>query len=449
MNVFRQKPIQYTYCRNKFPHSNFATMKHIIIALLLLSLAACSQKNTQHAGHNDSSATATKPVKYICPMHPNVTSDKEGICPICQMDLVLENSPEAKEYEEESHNGHSHTKHTMGELIVPGQSRVLANVQTATVLKEPILRRVNAVGVLDFAEQNRRSITARVGGRIEKLYINQTGMTIRKGQILFELHSPELMQAQNEFILAVKNQALASLSGGASVKIIEQMKQRLVIMGMTNEQVQKLEQTHIAPMTTSIYAPSGGTVIEKKIVEGMFVNLGAPLFDIADLSTLWNLAELYETDVAAVRVGQKITLRLQSYPNETFKGCVAFIYPVVNAESRTVKVRIETPNPHGRLRPAMYTETLFSLDAGTGLTVPDEAILVTGKQNIVWVQVQGETNKFEARQVTTGAKFDGKVQILSGLSEGENVVASGGFLLDSERQLRGGTTGGGGQTQLP
>ena len=417
-------------------------MRYIIIIALLLSFTACAQKSAQHTGHNDSTATAAKPVKYICPMHPNVTSDKEGICPICQMDLVPENSPEAKEYAEDSHEGHSHAEHTMGELVVTDQSRVLANVQTATVLNEPIHRTVSAVGTLDFAEQNRRSITARVSGRIEKLYVSQTGMTIRKGQALFELHSPELMQAQNEYILAFKNQALTSLSGGASMKIVEQMKQRLVIMGMTNEQIQKLEQNQIPPMTIIIYAPFGGTVIEKKIVEGMFVNLGAPLFDIADLSMLWNLAELYETDVAAVRVGQQAILRLQSYPNETFKGRVAFIYPVVNSESRTVKVRIETPNPHGRLRPAMYTETLFSLDAGKGLTVPEDAILITGKQSIVWVQTQGEANKFEARHVTTGAKFDGKVQILSGLSEGEKVVASGGFLLDSERQLRGGTGAG-------
>ena len=426
-------------------------MKYFIATLLMITLAACSPKNAEHSEHKDTTATAAKPVKYICPMHPNVTSDKEGICPICQMDLVPENSPEAKEYAEEnteqsheghSHEGNSHAEHTMGELTVTGQSRVLADVQTAIVLHESIHRTVNAVGVLDFAEQNRRSITARVSGRIEKLYIAQTGMTIRKGQALFELHSPELMQVQNEYILAVKNQALASLSGGASLKIVEQMKQRLVIMGMTNEQVQKLEQTPIAPMTTSIYAPSGGTVIEKKIVEGMFVNLGAPLFDIADLSMLWNLAELYETDVAAVRVGQQVALRLQSYPNETFKGRVTFIYPVVNAESRTVKVRIETPNSHGRLRPAMYTETVFSLDGGTGLTVPEDAIIVTGKQNIVWVQMRGETNKFEARHVTTGVKFDGKVQILSGVSEGEKVVASGGFLLDSERQLRGGDKSG-------
>lgn len=407
-------------------------------------LASCSQKSAQRVGNNDSTATAAaKPVKYICPMHPNVTSEKEGICPICQMDLVAENSPEAKEYAEDSHEGNPHAEHTIGELTVAGQSRVLANVQTATVLNEPIRRTVSAVGTLDFAEQNRRSITARVSGRIEKLYVSQTGMTIRKGQALFELHSPELMQAQNEYILAVKNQALTSLSGGASMKIVEQMKQRLVIMGMTNEQIQNLEQSHIAPMTIVIYAPSGGTVIEKKIVEGMFVNLGAPLFDIADLSMLWNLAELYETDVAAVRVGQQVVLRSQSYPNETFKGRVAFIYPVVNSESRTVKIRIETPNPHGRLRPAMYTETLFSLDAGKGLTVPEDAILITGKQNIAWVQTSGETNKFEARHITTGVKFDGKVQVLSGLSEGEKVVASGGFLLDSERQLRGGGAGSG------
>lgn len=421
-------------------------MKYFLVAILML-LVSCSQKSTQHAEHKDSTATAAKPVKYICPMHPNVTSDKEGICPICQMDLVPENSPEAKEYADDSHGNHAdeehtHAEHTMGELVVTGQSRVLADVQTVVVRSEPVHRTLTAVGTLDFAEQNRRSITARVAGRIERLFVNQSGMTVRKGQALFELHSPELMQAQTEFILAVKNQQLASLSGGAGSKIVEQSRQRLMILGMTSEQVQTLEQTRETPITTTMYAPSGGTVIEKKIIEGTYVNVGTPLFDIADLSTLWNMAELYETDVAAVKIGQQVALRTQTYPSETFKGRVTFIYPVVNAESRTVKVRIETPNQHGRLRPAMYTETVFMLNQGIGLTVPNDAVLVTGKQSIVWVQVQGEANKFEARHVTTGAKFDGKVQIVSGLSEGEKVVASGGFLLDSERQLRGGAGGG-------
>jgi Cu(I)/Ag(I) efflux system membrane fusion protein len=427
------------------------TMKYLILATFLV-LTACSQKTAQHDGHNDSTATqgvaVAKPVKYICPMHPNVTSEKEGICPICQMDLVLENSPEAKEYADDSDSGHSeeehsHAEHTMGELSVTGQSRILADVQTATIRSEPIRRTVTAIGTLDFAEQNRRSITARVSGRIEKLYVNQSGMLVHNRQPLFELHSPELMQAQNEFILAVKNQQLASLSGGAGTKIVEQSKKRLKILGMTSEQIQKLEEMQEIPITTTVHAPAGGTVIEKKIVEGMYVNVGASLFEIADLTTLWNLAELYEADISAVRLGQQVTMRLQHYPNETFRGRVAFISPVVNAESRTVKVRVETPNPHGRLRPAMYTETLFSLDAGMGLTVPEDAVLVTGKQSVVWVQVPGETNKFEARHVTTGAKFEGKVQILSGVSAGEKVVARGGFLLDSERQLRGGGSGGG------
>lgn len=434
-----------------FTRISMNTKHHLVLVsvliLVLLSLHSCTKGQSAQHSHSQDSTALAKPVGYTCPMHPNVKSEKEGVCPICQMDLVPENSPEAQEAMTD-HSGHdmssrdstAHKDHILHELTLKTNTQALADVAVSLATKETVHRMVKAVGTIDFAENAKRTIAARFNGRVERLFVNQSGTLIRKGQALFEVYSPDLVQAQKEYMLALKQ--LRTNGDGVADTIIAASRKRLALLGLTEEQIQTLERTGVVNTSIVFHAPYSGTVIEKRIIEGTYISEGTTLYDIADLSVVWNIAELYETDVVAVRVGQRVEMQSRLFPGETFSGRVTYIYPVINAEARTVKVRIELANSRGKFRPGMYTETTFMLHHGTGIVVPADAVVVTGKETIVWVQKPDKMNTFEARRVTTGSKFDGKIEILSGVSEGERVVSSGGFLLDSERQLRGGAGGG-------
>jgi Cu(I)/Ag(I) efflux system membrane fusion protein len=183
------------------------------------------------------------------------------------------------------------------------------------------------------------------------------------------------------------------------------------------------------------YSPFGGTVLEKKIQEGMYINEGTIMFEIADFSTLWNIAEVYESDISSIAIGGSVKLNVASYPGETFEGKVSFIYPVINPQTRTIKIRTVVANGKYKLKPNMYGETYFESGAKTGITVPMGAVLLTGQRNLVYVKKS--PGHFEAREVKIGSKLDGSYEILGGLSVGEEIAASGGYLIDSESQLRG------------
>jgi len=203
------------------------------------------------------------------------------------------------------------------------------------------------------------------------------------------------------------------------------------------EQIRELESAGQAKYSFTYYSPIGGTVIDKKIQEGMYINEGAPVYEIADLSTLWNIAEIYENNLAGIKPGRKAKLHLSAYPGEEFEGTVDFIYPVVNQQSRTVKVRSVFNNKENKLMPQMYGETIFRSSNGTGILVPADAIIFTGKGTVVWVKTGA--GMFEPHNVKIGEKYNDKYQILSGLKPGDEIAATGGFLIDSESQLRSGT----------
>jgi Cu(I)/Ag(I) efflux system membrane fusion protein len=212
----------------------------------------------------------------------------------------------------------------------------------------------------------------------------------------------------------------------------------LELFGITESQIEALEKTKEIKLTLTYYSPYSGTVIEKKIQEGNYINEGNVLYDIAELSTLWNIAEIYENDLQFIKIGDKVKLKLDSYPNEEFEGRVDLIYPVVNPQTRTVKIRGAFLNSHGKLKPHMYGESIFEKYLGSSLTVPENAVLLTGKRNIVWIK-SGE-RMFELREIKLGVKYNGMYQVLSGLKEDEEVAATGAYLIDSESQLRSGSS---------
>ena len=400
----------------------------LIIATLFISLlVGCGSNEAEHNKEHVESSQAI----YYCPMHPNVTSDKPGVCPICHMDLVKKSDAEAMSSDTEN-------------LISLTNSKIImANVSTAKVRRENIKKKTSSYSYLDFAEQNRKQITARFNGRIEKLFVDRTGDYIKKGQPLFEVYSPDLVQAQNDYLIALNSTSQTGLvRTGNSIEsnnsLLKSAKKKLELFGITSEQIDDLERTKEIKLTLTYFSPFSGTVIEKKIQEGNYINEGSVLYDVADLSTLWNIAEIYETELQFIKVGDKVGLKLDSYPNEIFEGRVNLIYPVINSQSRTVKVRSVFSNLRSKLKPQMYGESIFETDLGSSLVVPENAVLITGKRNIVWIK-SGE-GMFELREVKLGVKYNGMYQILSGLNEGEEVAATGAYLIDSESQLKSGSS---------
>ena len=354
-------------------------------------------------------------------MHPQVHLDKPGVCPICGMELV------------KASNSRKMENAAVGATVsLNDQDQLLAHVSTIKVGFEDVEHSVRAFGTLEIAEPNKTIISARFNGRIEKLHVDAVGVKVKQGDPLFEIYSPDIIQAENEYLQAIKTGSSATQS------IASDPKSKLLLLGLTEQQIHDLESANTVPLVITYYSPANGIVIEKKVVTGVYVSEGSTLYEISDISTLWNIAEVYESDAGYIRVGEKANITIATYPNESFTGRVSLIYPVVNPQARTVKVRVPVNNSGGKLKPNMYTETLFTRKIGKALTVPVGSVLVTGKRNLVYVKA-GHENHFEAREVGIGSRFNDKYEITWGLTEGEIVVSEGGYLIDSESQLKSGT----------
>lgn len=400
-------------------------MKHLL-CILIFSLAilmvSCSRNPGSHQDHGDSTAAGQSSDYYTCSMHPQVHLDKPGVCPICGMDLV-----------KASNSRKTDVSAPTSEALVPLNERdqVLANVATTTVGYEEVEHTVRAYGNLAIAEPKKAIISARFNGRIEKLYVDAVGKRVQLGDPLFDLYSPDIVQAANEYIQATRSTGL----GQTNVTLL---RSKLELLGLTGRQIKDLEISGVAPLVITYHSPASGTVVDKKIVTGVYVSEGVTLYELADLTTLWNIAELYESDAGLIAVGEKAILSTSALPNKTFPGTVSLVYPVVDPLARTIKVRLTVNNAADKLRPNMYTETVFRQKVGRAITVPVSAVLITGKRNLVYVKMDHE-NHFQAREVGLGTRFDGKYEITFGLKAGEEIVTEGGYLIDSESQLKSGS----------
>ncbi len=392
----------------------------LIAAAYLVLFIGCSSEHS-----NDKHTETTE---YYCPMHPEVTSDKPGICPICQMDLVVRESEMAE------------MENTEGLIKLGERKQIVANVSTVKVKQQRLTKEIKSASYIDFAEPNKKIISAKFNGRIEKLFVNKTGDYIKKGDALFEYYSPEIIQAQNDFLLSIKSNDVASLkeisNNENKFSVSDAAVNKLKLYGFTDIQLNELKTTKQINYNPVYYSPFGGTVIEKKIQDGVYFSEGTSLFEIADLSTVWNIVEVFEDDAVHIKNGSQVKLILPSQPGVELTGRVTFIYPVINPETRTVKIRTEFANTSNRLKPNMFGETVFSIDAGTNIIVPQSAVLLTGSRNIVWLKVS--ENTFEPKEVSLGIKMKDHYEIKTGLKENDEVVVSGGYLIDSESQLKTG-----------
>ena len=374
---------------------------------------------------------------YTCPMHPWVRSNKPGPCPICGMTMVKRIVPKGSTVAEMI---------SLARISLSPSQRVMANVATTKAVRSDIDKKIRAVGIIDVAEPLQAKVTARFNGRIEKLFVGYTGALVKKGDPLFELHSPDLLSAEQELILALNSVQQNPMSADDQEKLLAAARERLHIhLGMSHEQIAAIEQQQTPHETMTFLSPVSGTVISKDIQEGDYVNEGTLLYRLADLSHVWVYLDVYERDLPYIRLNHQVKIQAEAYPNELFTGKITFIDPVVNPETRTVRVRSEFPNPSGKLKPQMYVTADIHAPGAYTLIIPASSILYTGSKNIVWVEV--EENVFEPRDVTLGTKSDGRVEVLNGLKEGDNVVTSGGYLLESESQLQQPLANSGGKVQ--
>lgn len=326
-------------------------------------------------------------------------------------------------------------------MVTPTKQQLIG-VKTAVVETRPLETTVRAVGRVEYNEERITYINLRVSGWVEELFVDYTGQVVHKGQPLFTLYSPDLVASQDEYLLALRTQAKVKDSPLAEVqeqaeRTVEAARDRLRLWTVSDQQLDEVVRRGKAKTSMPIYSPFRGYVTEKKVFRGMFVEPEMRLYTIADLSTVWVNAEIYEFEVPFVKVDQQAAVTFSSYPGQHFYGRVSYIYPYLNEQSRTVKVRLELPNPGLRLKPAMYGDVLLKINRGNQVAVPEQAVMDSGTRKQVFL-VRGE-GIFEPREVKVGPKIGSFYEIQEGVEAGDRVVTSGNFLIDSESKLMAAT----------
>jgi RND family efflux transporter MFP subunit len=393
--------------------------KKLIASLILLLIFGFSSSITLTPSLL--AAPAAEEQMYTCGMHPQVMQNKPGNCPICGMKLT----PMKKQ---------SGADNGMSTITIDSVTSQNMNLRTALVGRGPLERVVRTVGTVDFDESAVSEVSTKFKGWIEKLRVDTTGQLVHRGEPLFEIYSPELYSAQVEYLLALDQSTNISQVGADTLRATARA--RLRFFDVPDEEILALEQARQPRKAISINAPRDGIVVEKMAVEGQMVDAGMKLYRLADLGTVWVVSQVYEQDLPFIQLGQEATVTLSYLQDRKFRGRVTYIYPTVDDKTRTVRVRMEFHNPGYFLKPGMFaTVQITARLSSSVLLVPDMAVLRSGEKNTVFIALEG--GKFEARTIVLGPRAGAdSYQVLSGLSEGDRIVTSGQFMLDSESQLR-------------
>ncbi len=411
----------------------------LILVFILISFASLFAGffigKLVHSGKGEVSPNNQKVERKILyykdPMHPWITSDKPGKAPDCGMDLVP-----VYEGEEETEEG-----------VIKIDPAIVQNigVRIEPVRRMKLTKTIRTVGRIDYNEKKIAIITTKVSGWIEKLYVDYTGKFVRKGEPLFEIYSPELVTAQEEYLQAINYKRSISGSKDPNIieganQLIESARKRLLYWDISEEQIKEIETTRQIRKTLVLYSPVDGVVVEKNIFQGMKISQGMNLMKIADLSTVWVYADVYEYELPWVKTGEEAEIEISYLPGKTLKGKVEYIYPFLQSDTRTVKVRLEFENPDYFLKPDMYVNVnIKSKIAIDALVVPEQSVIRTGKRDIVVVALGG--GRFKSVDVKLGVLADGYYQVLDGLHENQNIVTSSHFLIDSESNLKSALAG--------
>jgi Cu(I)/Ag(I) efflux system membrane fusion protein len=326
-----------------------------------------------------------------------------------------------------------------GTVQISPERQQLIGVKIGTVEMKPLEKVIRTVGRVDYDEKRLVTVSPKIGGWIEDLYVDFTGKYVRQGEPLLTIYSPELVSTQEEYLIALRaKKDLAKSSfpeiAGSGNSLAESAKRRLKLWDISDEQIKVLEESGQSKKTLTLFSPFSGFVLEKSAYKGMNVMPGVTLFKLADLSVVWLYADIYEYELPFIRLGQQASIQLSYTPGETFTGKAIYIYPSLNPETRTAKVRFEIPNSHERLKPEMYANVEIKVHLGQKLAVPEGAIIDTGLRQLAIVD-KG-SGYFEPREVKVGAKVDNYYEVIKGLKSGERVVTSANFLIDSESKLK-------------
>ncbi|WP_282039280.1 efflux RND transporter periplasmic adaptor subunit [Saccharicrinis aurantiacus] len=378
---------------------------------------------SSETSHNHEEQTVAEETVYTCSMHPQIKQNKPGLCPICAMDLVpMETGSIEGEHVDPN------------EIQMTESALALASVQTTIVKKGIPEKDVQLLGKVKADERNISELTARFGGRIEKLFINYTGQQVKKGEKLGTIYSPELITAQKELLEALKYRT-------SNPSFYKASRAKLKLWDLTEQQIDAIETRGETKTFFDIQSPISGTVTKRHVSIGDYVKEGSPLFEVINLSKVWVLFDAYESDLPWIKKGDDIEFTLQSVPGKQFNGKVTFIDPFIDAQTRVAQVRVELRNTDGQLKPEMFANGILKSNTAQNtneLLIPKSAILWTGKRAVVYVKVPDrETSSFIYREIVLGPEAGNFYVVSEGLSEGEEIAMNGVFKIDAAAQLAG------------
>ncbi|MGH7885105.1 MAG: efflux RND transporter periplasmic adaptor subunit [Thermodesulfobacteriota bacterium] len=409
---------------------------------------------------------------WTCSMHPSVKLKEQGKCPICGMDTIpvkkrdssqteqknmqmdemkmndkeMKSSGEMqdmKEMDESMHgmDGMNKPKEESSKstFTVSPERQQRIGVKTEEVKVRPMTKKIRTVGMVELDETKIEHIHTKFNGWIEEVFVDYTFQHVKKGEPLFSIYSPELVSTQEEYLLALRSKKIlgdsqfSEISEGSN-SLVEATRRRLKLWDISEGQIKELEKTGKVKTSLVIHSPLTGHVTFKNAFNNMYVEPNTRIYTIADHASVWVNADIYENDISLVKEGQQATMTVESLPGELFEGKVTFMWPHLMAETRTTKARLEFPNPDLKLLPGMYTNVNINIPLKTTLTVPESAVLQTGKQNVVFVD-KGNGN-MEIRKVELGHEAEGYYEVLRGLNEGDMVVSRANFLIDAESRIQ-------------